>query len=625
MLFPGPTLLKFIAAVGLAAAAFFGYRGAGRLSPATGDAPVVRVVTTYEGASAAVVADTVTEPIEKEIVGMEGMESLRSRSLAGVSVIDVRCKRGCDINLVMVLVQNRVNIAMPVLPEVSVRNGARIIRGPSNDRPVLWLVLSGSAPLAELSDLAENELKWSLVKIPETGLLQFTGLRARTVRIWLDPEKLAAYNLTTADVQKAIGKEHAEPSRGSLRSKRIDFHLRGKDVADRVKRLNRLVIAQNKGAAIYLRDVAAIETGEEARGLARFDGKPVVAVGVDRLFGTNPLTVCRRVKQALPRLRRLLPRGVELKVVFDYSALAEGQKALLIKVVGPAGIQDEQMARLLARCEQRVTQVPEVAGTFTTVGTGPGEPANEAQIIVPLKPSVRDRATVARVIGAVRQALKKESAIQVAVSDAAVSSRTPPLGFPIDLVLQGPEWTKVVEWSQRLCRELQAGTAVTDVLSDYRAPVQSVSVDLDRTKMKTFGVRMADVMTTLQVYFGDRLTRIGGRDLVCEIRLRQREKKQLAPEVGKLKVRNDQGEMVPLGTLVTIKMAPTDTAIHRFNQRRAVEITANLANGLTVAQARARCYELAERLRKELRLSARYQVAVLGNLLSISQVHRQFP
>src|SRR5262249_15026575 len=141
-----------------------------------------------------------------------------------------------------------------------------------NNLPVMWLTLSGSVPRHQITDFAEKVFKQQLAAIPEVGGVQFGGLQARNIRIWLDAEKLAGYNLAADDVLGAIQRQHAELPAGYVKSSLVEFTRRTMGEAYSLEEFTRLLVANRNGQPVSLRDVAVVEDGlEDRRTLARYN------------------------------------------------------------------------------------------------------------------------------------------------------------------------------------------------------------------------------------------------------------------------------------------------------------------------------------------------------------------
>src|SRR5262245_55633620 len=297
---------------------YLGYRDMGVSQFPEIDFPVVSVVITREAASPDIMDGDVTDIVEDAVAGVEGVDYIMSQSLEGTAITTVFFKLDRNIDVAMQDVQNAVSAARRRLP-LDI-DPPVISKVNPNNLPVIWLTLSGPVPRRVISDFAEKEFKQQLAAISEVGGVQFAGLQARNIRIWIDRDKLTSYNLSADDVKAAITSQHAELPAGYIKSNLVEFNLRTMGEAYSVEEFKKLLVAQRNGQQIYLQDVATIEDGlEDQRSLARFNRMPAVAVGVRKAIGGNLVAVCENVKKELPQLKRMLPKGVELHVPVDTS------------------------------------------------------------------------------------------------------------------------------------------------------------------------------------------------------------------------------------------------------------------------------------------------------------------
>jgi HAE1 family hydrophobic/amphiphilic exporter-1 len=282
------------------------------------DFPVVSVIITLEAASPDIMDGDVTEVVEDAVAGVEGVDYIMSQSLEGASIVTIFFRLDRNIDVARQDVENAVaarrrylpvNIDPPIIAKVN-----------PNNLPVMWLTLSGSLPRHKVTDFAEKVFKQQITAIPDVGGVQFGGLQARNIRVWVDRDKLESYNLAADDVLMALQRQHAELPAGYIQSSRVEFNLRTMGEAYSLADFQRLVVAERGGQQIVLGDVAVIEDGtEDRRSLARYNRMPAVAIGVRKAIGGNLVAVCENVKKALPHLRRMLPEGMELNVPIDYS------------------------------------------------------------------------------------------------------------------------------------------------------------------------------------------------------------------------------------------------------------------------------------------------------------------
>ena len=282
------------------------------------DFPVVSVVINREAAPPEIMDGDVSDVVEDAIASVEGVDSIQSQSSEGTSIVTVYFKLNRDVDAAMQDVQNAVASARRRLP-VDI-DPPIISKVNPNNLPVIWLTLAGPFAPHKLSDLADRVLKSELSSLYGVGGIQFAGLQARSMRLWIDPERLEAFALTAEDIRAAIQSQHAELPAGYIKSNQVEFNLRTMGEASNAEEFRRLVVARRNDQTIHLGDVAILEDGgEDRRSLARFNRLPAVALGVRKAIGGNLVEVCDSIQKALPRLRKLLPEGVELAVSVDSS------------------------------------------------------------------------------------------------------------------------------------------------------------------------------------------------------------------------------------------------------------------------------------------------------------------
>jgi HAE1 family hydrophobic/amphiphilic exporter-1 len=302
------------------------------------DFPVVSVTITLEQASPDVMDGDVTDIVEDAVSSVEGVDYVMSQSMQGVSIVTVFFRLDRKIDVAMQDVQNAVAAQRRKLPREI--DPPVIAKVNPNNLPVMWLTLSSATvPLNRISDFAEKELKPQITNLADVGGAQFAGLRQPNVRIWLDSRLMESYNLTAADVQEAIQRQHVEMPAGYINSSKVEINVRTMGEVYDIKDFERLLIAQRGTQPIYLGQIARVEYGsQDVRALARFNRLPAVAVGVRKAIGGNLVNVCENVRQELPKLKRSLPPGVDLHVPVDYSVfvhenIAEMRLTLVLGII----------------------------------------------------------------------------------------------------------------------------------------------------------------------------------------------------------------------------------------------------------------------------------------------------
>ena len=196
---------------------FVGFKFLGvRLFPAI-DPPIITVQTSYSGANSEIIESQITEPLEKSINGIEGVKSISSQSAIGTSSITVEFNLGTDLEKAANDVRDKVSQATRTLPQ-DIDAQPTVTKADANSDPIIMLTVKSSAMSAiELSDYAENVLQEKLQTIPGVSSVAIYGQQRPSMRLWLNPEKMAAYGVTASDVDQALANENVEMPAGKLR------------------------------------------------------------------------------------------------------------------------------------------------------------------------------------------------------------------------------------------------------------------------------------------------------------------------------------------------------------------------------------------------------------------------
>jgi HAE1 family hydrophobic/amphiphilic exporter-1 len=297
---------------------YMGYRDLGISQFPEIDFPVVSITTYREQAAPETMDFDVTDFIEDAVSGVEGIDYIQSQSLEGVAVTMVYFHLSRDIDVAMQDVQNAVSAAAHRLPNDI--DPPIISKVNFNKFPVIWLSIHGHKPLQELNRFVDDYLKQQIETIPGCGGVMYGGLRSRTMRVWLDADKLQSYNLDALDVMRALRAEHVEKPAGYIMSKLRELNVRVMGEARTPQEFAQMPIITRDNQVVRLGDVAVIEDGlADRRAFARFNGEPNVGVGVMRATGANVVQVCDDVKRRLPALQKMAPPGVEVGISTDYS------------------------------------------------------------------------------------------------------------------------------------------------------------------------------------------------------------------------------------------------------------------------------------------------------------------
>ena len=282
------------------------------------DFPIVNVTTRLIGASPEIMDIDVTDKIEESINTINGVKTISSQSVEGVSVVTVEFELEKNIDLAVQDVREKISIVRAKLPTDI---DEPIIQKVDPDAtPVLWLSLSGSRSIGELSTYADEVLQEKLQKVSGVGAVNVTGIRLRQVRIWLSRDKLQAYQITSSDVAQALARENVEIPGGRIESLSKEYSIKVKGEFPRVSDFNDLIVAYSKGTPVRIRNIGRAEDGlEERRSIARLNGETAVGLGIQKQSGTNTVEVVDLVKKELAKVQKTLPPGMNLSISFDQS------------------------------------------------------------------------------------------------------------------------------------------------------------------------------------------------------------------------------------------------------------------------------------------------------------------
>nr|WP_315479975.1 efflux RND transporter permease subunit [uncultured Rhodoferax sp.] len=294
--------------------------------------PSIVVNTAYPGASAQTLEDSVLSVIEREMNGSPGLIYMESVAQAdGSGSITLTFETGTNADLAQVDVQNRLSRATPRLPAAVTQQGVRVDKSRSNF--LLFTMLSSDNPELDtiaLGDYASRNIVPELQRLPGIGQAQLFGTE-RAMRIWVDPAKLAAFNLSTAEVNAAIRAQNAQVSSGAIGDLP---NITGQSIAatvvvngqlGSVAQFGNIALRSNAdGSAVRLKDVARIELGAQSYGTsARLNGKPAVGIGVQLSPSGNAMAAAKAVRARMEQLQAYFPAGVKWSIPYDSSRFVQ--------------------------------------------------------------------------------------------------------------------------------------------------------------------------------------------------------------------------------------------------------------------------------------------------------------
>ncbi len=283
------------------------------------DEPVVTVETTYKGASAQIIESQVTQTLEDSLAGIEGIDVMSSISRAEKSQITLRFRLDRNVDVAASDVRDRVGRVRAALP--SEIDEPVIAKVEADAQPILYLAFSSDrhTPL-DVTDFADRYVKDRLQNLPGVAQVRIFGERRFAMRLWLDPQRMAAYRVTPQDVENALRKQNVEIPAGRVESVAREFTVVSETDLRTPEEFERIILRDDSGYLVRLRDVGRAEIGPlDERVSARFNGRGAVAIGVVKQSTANPLDVSKAVNNALGAIRAALPDGMGVEVAYDSS------------------------------------------------------------------------------------------------------------------------------------------------------------------------------------------------------------------------------------------------------------------------------------------------------------------
>ncbi|MBI5360831.1 MAG: efflux RND transporter permease subunit [Planctomycetes bacterium] len=282
--------------------------------------PSISITTALTGASPEVVDKDITDVIEEQISTIQGVKHITSMSLYGMSRIVVEFEIERNIDIAASDVREQVAYARMFLPRDI--DPPIIMKDNPMDQPIMWVACLGNRQIQDISDFAENTMKPRLQTLKGVGSIFIAGKRERTIRIWIDPQRLESYGLTVLDISNALTRSNVEFPGGTLETAAVEKAVKTLGEIKSVEEFDSIVVNFKDGVPVYLKDIASIEDGlADKRMVTKYNGKTSIGIGIRKQRGANTVAVADAIKKELAKIEKdnLIPEGIGITIAFDAS------------------------------------------------------------------------------------------------------------------------------------------------------------------------------------------------------------------------------------------------------------------------------------------------------------------
>ncbi|MEQ8903529.1 MAG: efflux RND transporter permease subunit [Roseovarius sp.] len=339
--------------------------------------PSVTVAANYPGASADTVANTVTQVIEQQMTGLDGLRYFSSRSTSqGNAEITLTFETGTDADIAQVQVQNKLGQATPLLPEIVQRQGITVEKSSAGFLMVVGMISTdGALEQVDLSDYMSTNLVDELSRVEGVGSVQVFGSEY-AMRIWLDPSKLAAFGMSPSEVVAAVSAQNAQISAGAFGARpavdgqQLNATITAQSLLSTPEDFRQIVLrAETDGGLVLLDDVARVEIGAQNYATtARFNTDPAAGMAITLAPGANALDTARAIKKRMAEFARFFPEGVDYVIPYDTTPFVEISIKEVVKTLFEA-IGLVFLVMLLFLQNLRATLIPTLAVPVVLLGT----------------------------------------------------------------------------------------------------------------------------------------------------------------------------------------------------------------------------------------------------------------
>lgn len=332
------------------------------------DNPIISVQCSYAGANADVIENQITEPLEQNINGIPGIRSLTSVSQQGSSRITVEFDLSVDLETAANDVRDKVSRAQRYLPRDC--DPPTVSKADADASPILMVALqSEKRPLLELSEIADLTVKEQLQTIPDVSSVSIWGEKKYSMRLWLDPIKMAGYGITPMDVKNAVDNENVELPSGSIEGNTIELEIRTMGLMNTAKMFDDLIIKHEGNQIIRFSDIGRAELGAaDITSYMKMNGVPMVGVVVIPQPGANHIDIADAVYERMEKMKKDLPDDVHYSYGFDNTKFIRASISEVEKTVYEAFVLVIIIIFLFLR-DWRVTLIPCIVIPVSLIGS----------------------------------------------------------------------------------------------------------------------------------------------------------------------------------------------------------------------------------------------------------------
>ena len=331
------------------------------------DNPIISVTCSYPGANAEVIENQITEPLEQNINGIPGIRSLSSTSQQGQCRITVEFELSVDLETAANDVRDKVSRAQRYLPRDC--DPPTVSKADADASPILMVAIqSNTRSLLELSEIADLTVKEQLKTIPDVSSVSIWGEKRYSMRLWLDPVKMAGYGITPVDVKNAINDQNLELPSGSIEGNTMELTLRTMGQMHTAKEFNNIILKEQNGQVVRFSDIGYAELGPaDIKSYMKMNGVPMVGVVVIPQPGANHIDIADAVYERMEQMQKDLPDDVEYTYGFDNTRFIRASIAEVESTVYEAFVLVIIIIFLFLR-DWRVTLIPCIVIPVSLIG-----------------------------------------------------------------------------------------------------------------------------------------------------------------------------------------------------------------------------------------------------------------